>query len=168
MKRGFFDMAIKLRSTILAFLFLIPALVYVVNTALFDLLMFFAVLYVSGKSLYKLFAYNFLSDEFIEKYESRVMSVSISEFLIRKTFSVLLTVLIAVFFIGKCTICTGIIKYATILVAALWIFDLLKTGYSFLSRKDYSEDYTVFDYVLETLMWLQNIMSIILVFVLTF
>ncbi len=160
-------MAIKLRGTILAFLFLIPVLIYVVNTALFNLLMFFAVLYVSGKSLYKLFVYSFLSDEFVEKYESKVMTVSIAEFFIRKIFSVLLTVLITLFFIGKCALYAGIIKYATILVAALWIFDLLKTLYSLVPRKIYSEDYTAFDYVLEALMWLQNILSIILVIVFT-
>lgn len=161
-------MAIKLRSTILTFLFLIPVLIYIVNTALFDLLMFFAVLYVSGKSLYKLFVYNFLPDEFVEKYESKVIAVSIAEYFCRKIFSVLLTVLITVFFIGKCVIYTGIIKYATILVAALWVFDLLKTIYSFVPRKVYLEDYTAFDYVLEILMWLQNIISIVLVFVFVF
>ncbi len=161
-------MAIKLRGTILVFLFLIPVLIYIVNTALFNLMMFFAVLYVSFKSLYKLFAYNFLSDELVEKYESKIMAVSIAEFFIRKIFSVFLTVLIAIFFIGKCTVCSGIIKYATIFIAALWIFDLLKTLYSFVPRKNYSENYTAFDYVLETFMWLQNIISIVLVFIFTF
>lgn len=161
-------MAIKLRGTILAFLLLIPVLIYIVNTALFDLLMFFAVLYVSFKSLYKLLIYNFLSDEFVERYESKIIKVSIAEFFIRKIFSVLLTVLITVFFIEKCVVYAGIIKYATILVAALWVFDLLKTVYSFVPRKNYSEDYTAFDYVLETLMWLQNILSIVLVFVFAF
>ncbi len=160
-------MAIKLRGSILAVLLLIPVLIYIVNTALFDLLVFFAVLYVSFKSLYKLLVYNFLSDEFVERYESKVIKVSIAEFFIRKIFSVLLTVLITVFFIGKCALYTGIIKYATILVAALWGFDLLKTVYSFVPRKSYSEDYTALDYILEALMWLQNIMSIVLVFVFT-
>lgn len=161
-------MAIKLRSTILAFLFLIPVLICIVNTALFNILMFFAVLYVSFKSLYKLFAYNFLSDEFVEKYESKVIAVSIAEYFIRKIFSVFLTVLITVFFIGKCTLYSGIIKYATIFIAALWVFDLLKTLYSFVPRKNCSENYTAFDYVLETLMWLQNIISIVLVFAFIF
>ena len=155
-------MAIKLRSTIMVFMLFVPVLFYVLNSALFEFFMFFAVLFVCIKSLYKLFVYNFSSDEFLEKYESVVKPISLFDFLIGKLFSVILTVFITIFFIEKCIVFTGIIKYAAILAAALWIFDFLKTVYSFFSQNNYSEEYTVFDSVLEILMWIQNIVSVIL------
>ena len=71
-------MAIKLRSTISIFLLFVPVLFYVLNAALFELFMFFAVLFVCGKSLYKLIIYNFSSDEFFYSSDAKLQRLQTS------------------------------------------------------------------------------------------
>ncbi len=155
-------MAIKLRNTILLLIFL-PCVMYLLNPVIFDFLVYLSVLYVCGKSLLRLFMYNFATAEELDKYEASFKPLTVAEMIFRKIANVIVTVLFTVFFIGKGIYITGIIKYAALLVAALWMFDLLKTVFSYVSVWSADEDYSIWDVFLEGIMWVQNILSVVVV-----
>jgi len=165
---GEFYMALKLQSTIILFFILLPVGVYTLSSVAFDFFMCLAIIYVCIKSLRKLFIYNFASDEILDKYEASIKPLTKDDILARRTINISATILFTVFFAGKYFCLTGIIKYAALIAAALWLFDLIKIIHTYIAKPDFSEDYTVFDTVLEILMWIQNILSVVITLFLIF
>lgn len=155
-------MAIKLCNTILLSIIL-PVFLYILNSSVFALLMICTVWFVCGKSLFTLFIYNFASDEMLYRYEEKVRPVSEGDIILRRILNLSLTVLFAVFFLFGGLSAFGAIKYAAYFAAALWVFDFIKTIYSYFN-KDFSDEYTIKDIIFEALMWCQNIISLIIVF----
>lgn len=154
-------MAVKLRNTIILTV-LLPCAMYLINPAVFDFLVYLFVLFICGKSLLKLFMYNFASDEELDSFEAALQPTDRGEALLRRVAGLCMTVFLVLFFAGKGMYNIGIIKYAALSASALWVFDLLKGIFGYFSL-DIEEDYNCWDIFLEAVMWLQNILSAVVV-----
>ena len=156
--------AINRRIMALIFVVLLYVMLFI-NRNIFIAVTSVLTVYICLKSLFCLYLYNFSSDETLEKYEKNIyLPKSREEILISRFKNIMLGTIIALFF-GSLAFTSNInfVKFPSVFLCILWAFDMIKALLSYYdNRKD--TDWTVVDSILETLMWIQNISSIFVIF----
>lgn len=152
-------MVAKARLTLFAVAVLIPIFIVCINIKAFWLGAALLMVFFSAEALTELFILNFASDDFYEKHMSRKNKPSntalmlTDAILICGAYALIMIMLFMSFFILE----SGIMKVFSLILLALWGFDLSKV----LIKPSVDEEWSVKDTVREAIMWLQCVLSIV-------
>jgi len=159
-------MVLKSRLAVFMLMVVTPIVIALISVESFFVLTSILVLFTSGQSLRQLFVLNFCSDDAFAEIQQQAYHVQTIDENSRKTNRMLvflLNLLLVIFFIYisfsshhiLLTILAG-------LVAANWIYDMLKT-FTRSAEIDESKEWTFKDTLSEIFLWIHNILTIAVV-----
>ena len=159
-------MVLKSRLAVFMFMVITPLAIALISLESFFVLTSILVIFTSGKSLRQLFILNFCSDEAFWELEQQVYRVQTTDENTRKVNRMvvfLLNILLVIFFVYICFATYNIfLRFASGLVAANWIYDMLRT-FTRSNNVDDSEGWTLKDTLAEIFLWSHNILAIAVV-----
>lgn len=158
-------MAVKSRSAAGLLLMAIVCLFSYCGYIFFETVVSICLVYVCVNALYGLCMYNFATDEALFRYEqSKAKKGPVSEedaFFI-KVKNVFLNILFIIYFSGIAVFDADFaFRIPAFFALLLWIFDFAKNNIS-LFKKNADTEWTLTDSALETVMWVQCILSVVI------